>query len=84
MHLCGGAVIATLVLAGTFVDPAAPEASPQARTGGDRIHHVRVIPAPASPHLDAFRAKIQHIVFIVKENRSFDTYFGTFPGADGA
>jgi phospholipase C len=28
-------------------------------------------------------SKIEHIVFIVKENRSFDTYFGTFPGADG-
>jgi len=27
---------------------------------------------------------IQHIVFIVKENRTFDTYFGGFPGADGA
>jgi phospholipase C len=27
---------------------------------------------------------IQHIVFIIKENRSFDNYFGTFPGADGA
>ncbi len=27
---------------------------------------------------------IQHIVFIVKENRSFDHYFGTFPGVDGA
>jgi phospholipase C len=27
---------------------------------------------------------IQHIVFIVKENRSFDSYFGTFPGANGA
>lgn len=28
--------------------------------------------------------QIQHIVFIVKENRTFDNYFGTFPGADGA
>lgn len=28
--------------------------------------------------------QIEHIVFIVKENRSFDHYFGTFPGADGA
>jgi phospholipase C len=27
--------------------------------------------------------KIKHIVFIVKENRTFDNYFGTFPGADG-
>jgi phospholipase C len=27
---------------------------------------------------------IQHIVFIIKENRSFDNFFGTFPGANGA
>jgi phospholipase C len=27
---------------------------------------------------------IQHIIFIVKENRSFDAYFGQFPGANGA
>ena len=27
---------------------------------------------------------IQHIVFIIKENRTFDNYFGRFPGADGA
>jgi phospholipase C len=26
---------------------------------------------------------IQHIVFIIKENRTFDNYFGKFPGADG-
>jgi len=28
--------------------------------------------------------KIQHIVFLIKENRTYDQYFGTFPGADGA
>jgi phospholipase C len=27
---------------------------------------------------------IQHIVYIIKENRSFNNYFGTFPGAIGA
>jgi phospholipase C len=27
--------------------------------------------------------KIRHIVVIMQENRSFDNYFGTFPGADG-
>ncbi|HJT57435.1 MAG TPA: alkaline phosphatase family protein, partial [Ktedonobacteraceae bacterium] len=27
---------------------------------------------------------IKHIVIMVKENRSFDSMFGTFPGADGA
>src|SRR5579859_842790 len=27
--------------------------------------------------------KIKHIIIIMQENRSFDTYFGTYPGADG-
>jgi phospholipase C len=27
--------------------------------------------------------KIQHVVVIMQENRSFDNYFGTYPGADG-
>jgi phospholipase C len=27
---------------------------------------------------------IDHVVFIVKENRTYDTIFGTYPGADGA
>ena len=47
---------------------------------------MRVVPAPSSAldQLTSLRSRIQHIVFIVKENRSFDNYFGTFPGADGA
>ncbi len=27
--------------------------------------------------------KIRHVIVIMQENRSFDDYFGTFPGADG-
>lgn len=27
--------------------------------------------------------KIEHVIMIMQENRSFDEYFGTFPGADG-
>ena len=34
-------------------------------------------PIPAGIH------KIKHVVIIMQENRSFDSYFGTFPGADG-
>jgi phospholipase C len=33
--------------------------------------------------LDDARHKIQHIVVIMQENRSFDNYFGTYPGAEG-
>ena len=34
---------------------------------------------PEPPGID----KINHVVWIIQENRSFDNYFGTFPGADG-
>ena len=27
--------------------------------------------------------RIKHVVIIMQENRTFDTYFGTYPGADG-
>jgi phospholipase C len=37
---------------------------------------VQAAPQAANP--------IKHIVIMVKENRSFDSMFGTFPGADGA
>ena len=37
-------------------------------------------PPPPPPGVN----QIKHIVFIIKENRSFDQYFGTFAGADGA
>ena len=33
--------------------------------------------------LAAARASVKHIVIIMQENRSFDHYFGTYPGADG-
>jgi phospholipase C len=36
-------------------------------------------PAPALAGIH----KIQHVIIIMQENRSFDTYFGVYPGADG-
>jgi phospholipase C len=38
-----------------------------------------------SIHHPALRGihKIRHVVIIMQENRSFDSYFGTYPGADG-
>ena len=28
--------------------------------------------------------KIKHVIIIMQENRSFDSYFGTYPGAEGS
>ena len=45
--------------------------------GGSPLHPARTARAqPAIP--------IQHIVFLIKENHSFDQMFGLFPGANGA
>jgi phospholipase C len=40
-------------------------------------------PASAQTQLQAAQAHIQHVIIIVQENRSFDHYFGTYPGANG-
>ena len=34
-------------------------------------------------HQEPGISKIKHIIVIMQENRSFDSYFGTYPGADG-
>jgi phospholipase C len=50
--------------------------------------HARLAPPDAatwtSPHNDnTGLRKIKHVVMIMQENRSFDSYFGRYPGADG-
>ena len=36
-----------------------------------------------APGAELAASKIQHVIVIMQENRSFDTYFGTYPGANG-
>jgi len=39
--------------------------------------------APFKHKLANARRKLQHVIVIMQENRSFDSYFGTYPHADG-
>jgi phospholipase C len=48
---------------------ASPDASHPQRSDAERFHTT---------------TPIKHVVFVIKENRSFDNLFGQFPGADGA
>ncbi len=50
-------------------------------TGGTSGYSTQV---NATPEFATGFANIQHIVFIIKENRTFDNLFGTYPGANGA
>ena len=59
----------------------ASSAASTTATGADRKGKTtQSLPPTGIPDMSA----IQHIVFIVKENRTFDNYFGTYPGANGA
>jgi phospholipase C len=55
--------------------PEANHARAEASAIGSRA--AGVVSVPLGIH------KIKHVVVIVQENRSFDSYFGTYPGADG-
>jgi phospholipase C len=66
------AILIVLVLAGVGISrsaAAAPVTPPQKSSG----------PARRPAGLD----RVKHIIWIIQENRSFDNYFGTYPGVDG-
>ena len=52
--------------------------------GGSGVaNQVSVVPNPVGVAHRRGIHRIRHVVVIMQENRSFDSYFGTFPGADG-
>ena len=61
-----------------------------ATSGADTTHGTPAPRSAVSPtqstdaQLALARRKIKHVVFLIKENRTFDTMFGRFPGANGA
>ena len=70
--VCSGLLAASLLAACTS-SPSSSAGSPGPATGGPSGTYV----VAAGIH------KIKHVIIVMQENRSFDTYFGTYPGADG-
>jgi len=70
--LAGTAALAAGLLA-ACTSPAHPGSTAKRVTGGVTGSYL----VPPGIH------KIRHVVVIMQENRSFDSYFGTYPGADG-
>jgi phospholipase C len=63
-------IVIGAIVAGAAVTVSTPGAPRPARASRQR---------PAQPGIH----KIAHVIVIMQENRSFDSYFGTYPGADG-
>jgi phospholipase C len=85
--LCRPAAIASatlVVLAGcTSAAPASSSPSSSASTSSAACAE-QVSDGPDGSYIvPAGIHKIKHVIIVMQENRSFDTYFGTYPGADG-
>ena len=72
------------ILAAITVGALAAGSGTPAATGARAPGAAMRVPAAAARTAPASGIhKIKHIVIIMQENRSFDNYFGTFPGVDG-
>jgi phospholipase C len=69
-----GTAVLSLALAGCGSRTSPPPAPQGQRVSGGATGHYLVA---EGIH------KIKHVIIIEQENRSFDSYFGTYPGADG-
>jgi phospholipase C len=74
-------VIALLVGGGLILAREEPEEAPVQRRGGPPLAGGE--PSPSPEPSPGERIPIKHIVFIIKENRTFDNYFARYPGANG-
>ncbi|HXJ67038.1 MAG TPA: alkaline phosphatase family protein [Actinomycetota bacterium] len=83
MHTTAPQPASTTIASPSPADPTTPPATarPRAASGSTPIPGTLLADAG---QLAAARRHIKHVVFLIKENRTFDTYFGRFPGADGA
>jgi len=89
-----GCVILAILVAGcTSQTPAVP-ANTTLPTPAPTISTAQISPSPASTSVPSGPAavvpapgegihKIRHVIIIMQENRAFDEYFGTYPGAEG-
>ena len=76
-----GAAIALLIACAQANSPRPGPAGRATQVAPDELP----VPEPTDPGTIALaRERIEHVVFVIKENRTFDNMFGRFPGADGA
>jgi phospholipase C len=74
-------VVLTAVLAWQFWPSAGSERADDG-DGGPAGENPGTSPS-ATPPAGENEEPIEHVIFLVKENRSFDHYFGKYPGAEG-
>ena len=71
--MCAGLATCGVLAGCTAAAPSSASPAMVQASGGPSGSYI----VPAGIH------RIKHVIIVMQENRSFDTYFGTYPGADG-
>ena len=77
------AIVVTVAVATACVDRSGGDPPTSPSPTSDPVTSTGESPAPPLVDPEAGIENLDHLIFIVQENRSFDHYFGTYPGADG-
>ncbi len=75
-------LLAVLVAGGAAAGAALPRSAVPAASAPRSIQQASTVNGTQASKANDIHA-IKHILIIMQENRSFDSYFGTYPGADG-
>jgi phospholipase C len=78
---CSGSPLAAEARKGGAASTAASPAG-CSRNGVERLQLTSDTPSPTPAQVAGIH-RIKHVIVIMQENRSFDSYFGTYRGADG-
>jgi phospholipase C len=79
----------SILLSTSLLVPALAKASPQIQSPAPKAAAPYIMDASKEPKLSSsqiaalIRHHIKYVFVLYQENRSFDSYFATFPGADG-
>ena len=75
--------IALVAVACTDRNPGASPSPSPPDISATPVQTASSLPTPVDATTFQTATPIKHVVFLIKENRTFDNMFGTFPGADG-
>ncbi len=81
--LHAAALVALALVAAACSEPSANGVTQGSSASASPTRAPEATPTVQLTKLDQAKLHIEHLIFIVQENRSFDHYFGTYPGAEG-
>ena len=82
--VCAGLTTCSVLAGCSGASPSSSSSPPSSASSASSASVERASGGPSGSYIvPAGIHKIKHVIIVMQENRSFDTYFGTYPGVDG-